>query len=54
MEQFYVGRFEKFCMECDRPPILLKYHRRGKKGMSYVMESVASATNRERVGPTVS
>lgn len=36
--------------ESDRPPILS----RGKKGMAYIMGSVASATSRERVGPTVS
>lgn len=38
----------------DRPPILLKYHRRGKKRMTYIMGSVALASNSERVGPTVS
>lgn len=38
----------------DRPPILLKYHRRSKKGMTYVMGSVASTSNSKKVGPTVS
>lgn len=38
----------------DRPLILLKCHRRDKKGMTYVMGSVASTSTSESVKPIVS
>lgn len=40
--------------EFERPPFLLKYNRRDKKGMAYVMGTVGLASNSERVGPIVS
>ena len=54
-------QFPTFHLEVDlegegnnKPPILLQYSTRRKKGTAYMVGSVASSSNCDHVGPTVS